>query len=673
MDVAPRPAWRRALACLIAWLCLSMAPLWAAEPVSLDMQLRLLPGERRLEGSALLKLPASADRRLVIRRSARLASLTVDGQAMRLKRWWRGDLEIRAIPDGARTVEVSWQLDLASTPENTTHRETLGSNGPTAGPAGSFLPAGSYWYPSLQVGQDDQMQRWRVTIEVPTGQRAIVPGRLVEDDADVSRVRTIYRMDVPATGIDLMAGPYVVAERAIESVDGRSLKLRTLFHPRIADLSSDYLDALGRYFKRYEEWIGPYPYDDFSIVSSPTPTGFGMPSLTYLGVDVLRLPFIRDTSLGHEVLHNWWGNGVYPAYGRGNWSEGLTTFMADYTYALDASPDKARDMRVGWLRDLSAIPAGEALALRRFTSRRHGVSAAIGYGKSAMLFVMLRDRIGQAAFDRAIRRFWRQHRFQVADWSQLRAAFEAEAGQALDRFFAQWLDARDLPELRLQAVGDTPKLSQGTGRFDLDVPVRLSSATGNTQRAIHLAGRDVAIPVTPDTTRLTLDPEFRVLRRLGAAEAAPVLREINLAGRASLLLLGDADFATAGATLADRLLDRPARRLPDTAAPGNAPLLVIGPAAAIDAWLLRHAQAPRPANLAERGDVQAWAARLPNGKPMMVVSGASAAAIEAATRPLPHLGPYGWVVIEAGRTVDKGQAESHPQGLALSPRAAQAR
>jgi hypothetical protein len=32
-----------------------------------------------------------------------------------------------------------------------------------------------------------------------------------------------------------------------------------------------------------------------------------MCSLTYLGRDILKLPFIKTTSLGHEVLHNWWG------------------------------------------------------------------------------------------------------------------------------------------------------------------------------------------------------------------------------------------------------------------------------------------------------------------------------------------------------------------------------
>ncbi len=653
------------LASLALWLL--AAPAAAGEPVMLDMQLRLRPAERILEGTVQLKLPAQSNRRIAIDRGARLSAVTVDGRPQRLRRWWRETLEVRAIPDGASTVEITWTMPLAAVPEELTHGDTLDDDRPRASPEGSFLPASSRWYPSLQVGHDDLLQRWRVTIDVPAGQRAIVPGRLVEDAESDGLTRTVYRMDVPATGIDLIAGPYVVRERAIESMDGRTLKLRTLFHARIADLSEAYLDALGGYFQRYEQWIGPYPYDDFSVVSSPTPTGFGMPSLTYLGVDVLRLPFIRSTSLGHEVLHNWWGNGVYPDYRHGNWSEGLTTFMADYTYALETSADKATAMRMGWLRDLSAIPPGEGQPLARFTSRRHGVSAAIGYGKAAMVFVMLRDRIGDEAFDRAIRRFWRLHRFQVAGWAELQAAFEAEAGESLEAFVAPWLRSRDLPTLRLEHEGGAVRLVQSAPHHALRVPVLASTAKGDRSLAVGISGPEVNIVPPAGTTRLSLDPEFRTLRRLAPTEAAPVLREINLAGNAALVLLGDSQVTREAERLAERLLDQKPRRLAPGERPGRRPLLLIGSAPEVDAWLAGHALPPRPAKVAGRGDVQAWAGRLASGKPLMAVSGSSAQALAAAARPLPHLGRYGWVVIEGGRSLDRGQGSANPQVLALPP------
>ena len=59
-------------------------------------------------------------------------------------------------------------------------------------------------------------------------------------------------------------------------------------------------------------------------------TGYGMPSFTLLGPQVIRFPFILTSSYPHEILHNWWGNSVFVDYPTGNWCEGLTAYMADH-------------------------------------------------------------------------------------------------------------------------------------------------------------------------------------------------------------------------------------------------------------------------------------------------------------------------------------------------------
>src|SRR4030095_15345933 len=142
-------------------------------------------------------------------------------------------------------------------------------------------------------------------------------------------------------------------------------------------------------------------------------------------------------------------------YAGGNWAEGLTTFMADYAYKEGESPEAARDMRLSWLRDLAALPAGEQSSLAAFRSRAHGADAVVGYGKSAMLFFMLRDTIGEEVFTRGIRRFWDEKRFKTASWNDLRAAFEQASGRKLGAFFEQWLTRPGAPAVRvLSAQGE---------------------------------------------------------------------------------------------------------------------------------------------------------------------------------------------------------------------------
>ena len=276
-----------------------------------------------------------------------------------------------------------------------------------------------------------------------------MPGRLIDEKQADGRYSARFEFKQPAEGISLMAGPYRIGERRVRTAAGSELRLRTYFHAEIASLAPAYLDSIAGYLDLYERWIGAYPFSEFSVVSSPTPTGFGMPSLTYLGIQVLRLPFIRATSLGHEVLHNWWGNGVYPDYAQGNWAEGLTNFMADYAYRERESSEAASAMRLAWLRDFAAMPPGADTALARFSSRTHGASQIVGYDKSAMLFFMLRDMIGKDAFDAGVRAFWREHRFSIASWKHLRAAFEQASGRNLAAFFDQWLQRGGAPALRI--------------------------------------------------------------------------------------------------------------------------------------------------------------------------------------------------------------------------------
>jgi hypothetical protein len=446
--------------------------------------------------------------------------------------------------------------------------------------------------------------------------------------------------------------------------------LRTYFHPEIATLAGGYLDAVLGYIDLYERWIGEYPFSEFSVVSSPTPTGFGMPTLTYLGVDVLRLPFIRVTSLGHEVLHNWWGNGVFVEYARGNWSEGLTTFMADYHYRERQGPAAAREMRLEWLRDFAALPASEDRPLDRFVSRYHGASQIVGYNKTAMVFVMLRDLIGQEAFDAGVREFWRAHRFRVASWADLRRAFERASKRDLGAFFAQWLERAGAPSVRFVEArtgqrGEgwrvTLTLGQSTPAYRLRVPVRVRTERGAQTHVVDAEGeRTVASfesPVQP--LALALDPDFALFRRLAPDEAPPILREVMVHPATTLAVVADGAAAEVARRLAAQLLDHPAK--PFAASLPPTPLVAIGLSDEVDAWLAQHGLPSRPAAVTGKGTAQAWTATRSDGRTLVAVSARDADALAALARPLPHYGRQSWVVFEGAKALERGVWPSTPQ------------
>ncbi|MEZ5450560.1 MAG: M1 family aminopeptidase [Thiolinea sp.] len=181
------------------------------------------------------------------------------------------------------------------------------------------------------------------------------------------------------------------------------------------ELAERYLKATQRYIKEYSELLGAYPYDKFVTVESFWETGWGMPSFTLLGSRVMRLPFILHSSFPHEILHNWWGNGVYVDAAQGNWSEGLTAYLADHRNKETAG--EAMNYRRDALQKYAAFAAaGGDFPLREFRSRHDRTTQAVGYDKSLMLFHMLRKRLGDEAFFAGLRQFYQSYRFRFADF-----------------------------------------------------------------------------------------------------------------------------------------------------------------------------------------------------------------------------------------------------------------
>ena len=661
----------------------------AAQAPLHDLSVTLDPATRRLDGRDIITLDTRRAVTLLLSERLGIEALQADGKPVAVNATASGSarpgmLRSVSVP-AARRIEIQWSGTLAALDTAQDHRATLRANDPVAGNEGSFLPAGSGWYPSVA----NSLERYRVALDVPAGQVGMVPGRLVDESREGGRYRARFEFEQPSEGITLVAGPYRVDERDVRTAAGTAVKLRTYFHAPIANLSAGYLDSVAGYLDLYEKQIGAYPFAAFSVVSSPTPTGFGMPTMTYLGIDVLRLPFIRATSLGHEVLHNWWGNGVYPDFARGNWSEGLTTFMADYAYKERDGEPAALDARLAWLRDFAAMPRADDRPLAAFVSRTHGASQIVGYHKSAMLFAMLRDDIGAAAFERGLQRFWREQRFRVAGWNELRAAFEQEAGRSLKAFFEQWLNRPGAPELRVADVQADPASSsalagdtwraritlrqlQADGRGDatyaLSVPLLVRTAQGDTPVRVPLnaASRTVSVDVPGEPLAVLLDPQFRLFRRLGAGEAPPILRQAMLAKEPSLLVLGNApDLRRAAADLAGELFEQKPRLATSTA--GQSTLMVGGLHADVDAWLAGEKWPARPVALAAgNGSAQVWMVNASTAKEaaraVLVVSARDARSLADLMRPLPHYGQQSYVLFDGSRAIGRGVWPPLPQG-----------
>ncbi|MDP6460819.1 MAG: M1 family aminopeptidase, partial [Gemmatimonadota bacterium] len=337
----------------------------------------------------------------------------------------------------------------------------------------------------------------------------------------------------PMEEIYLIAGPYEVRERM-----HRGIRVMSFCYGNTGeDITDRYLDGTGAYLDLYGEMFGDYPFSKFALVENYWQTGYGMPSFTFLGDRVIRLPFILDTSYGHEILHNWWGNGVFVDVRGGNWCEGLTTYFADYLYKEvtggSAGRDYRRDKLLGY-RDF-ASGGGRDFPLSEFRQRDSAATQAVGYGKTMMVFHMLRTRLGEDVFLAGLRAVYRDHLFQEASWDDLRLSFEAVSGEDLAGWFDQWISRPGAIRLSVEGVavqarGDSTVVSatlvQEEPCLETLVPVRVDAAGGEVARAlIPMTGTRTAFEVAVHGSAevLAVDPEFDIFRILHGEEIAPTL------------------------------------------------------------------------------------------------------------------------------------------------------
>ncbi len=618
---------------------------------------RLWPDDGRLEAEDKLHLTAAGLVRLRLAPGLTLHEAAVDGRPV----------PVRLEGDG------SWRVEDAAVAAGRALRLAYGGRlsvdasgePPFVAAEGGFLPGGSGWLPEVGGQEAADTTTFNLTLEVPLPYRAVADGgRLVEETETGGVYRARFAGEHAGDAPSAFVGPYVVAERR----DG-DLAVRTYFYPEGSGLADLYLDRTVEHLRRLEARIGEYPYAGFAVVAGPLPVGYGFPGLTYVSRRILHLPFMQAGSLAHEIAHSWWGNAVRVAHEEGNWAEGLTTYVADYALAEEAGAGKAAEMRLAWLRDFNALPPGRDAPLRAFVGREHDAGQVVGYGKTALVFHMLRRQAGEVGFAEGLRRFYRDHRFRRASWDDLRRSFEAATGQDLRPFFAQWLERTGAPRLDLAEVRQQETaagghevvltLRQDEPAYSLLVPVVIETEAGPERSDVRLEGAEatVVLPAKASPRSVSVDPDHDVFRRLAPGEAPPILRDVTLSGdAATLIATGEGDPVREVANgLAASLLDAPGRPGRSGGKPSGArPLLVIGIGPAV-AEALASAGLPRtPPSLAGRGTARVWTGRRPDGAPLLVVEADNAQALQALARPLPHYRRESYLVFEGGQAVDRG-------------------
>lgn len=411
----------------------------------------------------------------------------------------------------------------------------------TISPRGIFLSGASSWYPEFL----NYPIVFKMKVYLPKGWDAVSQGERIEYDRAAEETKVVWESKNPQEEIFLIGDLFSHYSKK----SGLAEAMVFLRQPD-EDLANKYLEVTSQYIEMYENLLGSYPYKKFALVENFWETGFGMPSFTLLGPRVIRFPFILHSSYPHEILHNWFGNGVYVDYKKGNWAEGLTAYLADHL--IKEQRGKSADYRRGTLQKYTDyVSSQNDFPLIDFQSRHSSSTEAIGYGKSLMVFHMLRQKLGDKLFIKSLNAFYKKHRFRNAGFDDLRKIFEESSSVDLNDFFNRWVSSPGAPELKVSQT----KVFQVEGKYKLEsileqvqsgkpyslrvpIAVTLEGESQGYQTTLEMKDKvlEIELEFSAKPLRLDVDPEFDVFRRLARNELPPALTQVYGADKVLILL-----------------------------------------------------------------------------------------------------------------------------------------
>ncbi|HEY9403006.1 MAG TPA: M1 family metallopeptidase [Pyrinomonadaceae bacterium] len=297
--------------------------------------------------------------------------------------------------------------------------------------------------------------------------------------------------------------------------------------------------------KYFSQTVAPFPYEKLAHIVGATRFG-GMensgaiiysrtlfdpradaPLSTRFGV---RRGLVE--LIAHETAHQWFGDAVTPATWADLWlSEGFATYYAglfvEHAEGRAAFRDYMRRKREEYLKyeQTRRAPIHD-----RETEDLNALLNANNYQKGAWVLHMLRSELGDAAFSRGVRAYYRAHLNRNATTEDLRAALERASGRRLREFFARWVYASGHP--RYEAAWDwsagarnrrgvlTLTLRQtqegDNSYFPNSVPVEILTGAGARRIKLTPTGRETVarlnLPARPASVRF--DPEETILKEL---------------------------------------------------------------------------------------------------------------------------------------------------------------
>lgn len=289
----------------------------------------------------------------------------------------------------------------------------------------------------------------------------------------------------------------------------------------------------------FNQTIGPYPYEKLALIIGSTrfggmenssaivftPTLFSIKPQDKLS-SAFGIPESIERVVAHEIAHQWFGDSVTESTWSDLWlSEGFATYFTglfiqrhDGELAFQSYMTEAAEAAFKYEKK-ARTPIHD-----RNTEALFDLLNANNYEKGAWVLHMLRARLGDETFFRAIRSYYQEHKNSIATTEDLREALERASGQQLHPFFRRWVYESGHPQYEVswqwlpkqRNVRVSLRQLQTGNVFRDPVPIVITTGAGEVHGLITPTSKTSTLSIgsKEKPSRVIVDPNNTLLKEV---------------------------------------------------------------------------------------------------------------------------------------------------------------
>lgn len=250
----------------------------------------------------------------------------------------------------------------------------------------------------------------------------------------------------------------------------------------------------------FEEYIAPYPFEKLYNVQSTTRFG-GMENAGCIFYDEKAITGkgTMESLIAHEIAHQWFGNCATESDWQHLWlSEGFATYFTNlYIENKYGKAQFNEQMRKDREKIIRFARSYEAPVIDTTYKSLMDLLNPNSYQKGSWVLHMLRNTIGDEAFQNAIRAYFQTYSYKNANSGDLLHIMEEHGAVQLTDFFEQWLKTSGHPVLQTQLV-------QTEGKNELIIKQK--------QESIFFFPLEIMITSGDKTEKITVDINERLTK-----------------------------------------------------------------------------------------------------------------------------------------------------------------